>query len=442
MTLKRKLKTYLSTEGKKKIICTYDKIPYLLQFINPKAYRLLIDEYHSFIKAYSYRDKAINGILENYSKFKSFCFLSATGIPADFKPDVLFGVTEYITLWKEKEKITVLPFKTNKPYMIAAQIIKAYQDKGFIEVDEIKSYEAYFFVNSVTEIADILKQTQLTDDECRIICADNIQNKRKLAGFTISSSTDKPKKFNFITSKSFEGVDYHSETGMCFVVSNVHNKHTLISVDMDIPQIAGRIRTKTNPHRNKIIHIFNTKANELFKSYEEMKEDIREEMKNAQERVNTLNALSIGARKQQREELIKTKGSYIKYDKETETFIVDDMRGKLQLYSFKLNNQIYTSGNSLRQEYQNAEILTTNVHWEIAPDAYVKNIIAKPTFRDCLKRYIDIKENNPLQFGEAQLLEERYPILSRGYHKLGLKELKRHRSIKSIEVAIESLQDT
>ena len=49
------LKSYLKSEGAKKIMCTYDKVPRLLDFINPKDYRILIDEYHSLLKAYSYR---------------------------------------------------------------------------------------------------------------------------------------------------------------------------------------------------------------------------------------------------------------------------------------------------------------------------------------------------------------------------------------------------
>ena len=88
--------------------------------------------------------------------------------------------------------------------MIAAQFIKVYQTKGFLNVNGKESKEAYFFINSVREIKDILKQTQLTEDDYRIICADNDKNRMTLKGYTISSSTDTSKKFNFITSKSFE----------------------------------------------------------------------------------------------------------------------------------------------------------------------------------------------------------------------------------------------
>ena len=57
LELKKKLKDYLSSVGVKKIICTYDKIDKLMEFINPKDFKLTIDEYHNFLKQYSFRDR-------------------------------------------------------------------------------------------------------------------------------------------------------------------------------------------------------------------------------------------------------------------------------------------------------------------------------------------------------------------------------------------------
>lgn len=307
LELKKKLKDYLSSVGVKKIICTYDKIDKLMEFINPKDFKLTIDEYHNFLKQYSFRDKAINGVLAHFKEFKSYCFLSATPIPEDLKPSILNDIPEYTANWKTIDDITVYPYHTDKPYMVVAQFIKTYQEKGYLKVNGIESKEAYIFINSVTEIKAILQQTQLTEDEYRIICADNSKNRRTLEGHAISSSADTSKKFNFITSKSFEGVDYYSETGLCFVVSNVQNKHTLVSIDMDIPQIVGRIRTKSNPFRNKLVHIFNTKATDHYVTFEEMKLIVDKEIKAAQERADAFNNpnLSEAAIKQQANEVKK-----------------------------------------------------------------------------------------------------------------------------------------
>ena len=95
----KKLREFLSVSGTKKIICSYDKIPRLLEYINPADFRLLVDEYQCLLKAYSYRQKAINGVLENYRLFRSFCFMSATPILPDFKPSCLADVDEIQVDW-------------------------------------------------------------------------------------------------------------------------------------------------------------------------------------------------------------------------------------------------------------------------------------------------------------------------------------------------------
>ena len=411
LELKKKLKDYLSSVGVKKIICTYDKIDKLMEFITPKNFKLTIDEYHNFLKQYSFRDKAINGVLAHFKEFKSY--------------------------WNAIDDIIVYPYHTDKPYMVAAKFIKTYQAKGYLKVNGVESKEAYFFINSVTEIKAILKQTQLTEDEYRIICADNPKNRRTLEGYTISSSTDVPKKFNFITSKSFEGVDFHSETGLCFVVSNVLNRHTLVSIDMDIPQIVGRIRTKSNPFRNKVVHIFNTKATDHYTTFKEMKKIVNEEVKAAQERADILNnaKLSEAAIKQQVNEIKKVGvESYLSYQENK--FVVNDMVAKLQLYSYYIATVVYQSDKSLRETYAQSGIVATKGKWHIAPEKFVKELITEPTFRELHKQYCNIKEN-PMTFDlETIEIEHRYPILGRAYRILGVKELKRLRTIKSIKEAL------
>ena len=52
---RKELVSYLSSSRTKKIMCTYDKLPRLIEYLNPTSYRLLVDEYHSLLKAYSYR---------------------------------------------------------------------------------------------------------------------------------------------------------------------------------------------------------------------------------------------------------------------------------------------------------------------------------------------------------------------------------------------------
>lgn len=63
---------------------------------------------------------------------------------------------------------------------------------------------------------------------------------------------------------------------------------------MDIPQIAGRIRTKSNPFRNKIVHIFNPKVMNYYLPFDEMKRKTDEELAAAEERIQVLNESKLG----------------------------------------------------------------------------------------------------------------------------------------------------
>jgi hypothetical protein len=436
--VKVELISFLKKSGKKKIICTYDKIEKLIAIINPQEYKILIDEYHNLLKFYSFRNKAIDGVMNNYKRFRAYCFLSATPIPQDLMPEIFQGIPQYIAEWKSEEQIMVYPYHTDKPCMIASKIIVKYKLNGYLTVNGEKSHEAYFFINSVREIASILKQSQLTNDECRIICAENLQNKKKLEGFDISSSTDTPRMFNFITSKSFEGVDYYSETGLCFVISNTQKTHTLISIDMDIPQIAGRIRTRSNPFKNKLVHIYNTPIFTRYKTYDIIKNEVENDIKAAKERASIFNGdtLTPDARKQQIEDVKKLGNeSYLRYI--DNRFEVNDMVGKLKLYSYIVGKLIYLSDDSLRKYYSNAGILTAKgKQWEVAPKSVVENLIKNPQFRDCLRRFCQIMSTDNgsiLQKEELLEIQARYPFLEEGYKKLGVKGLNSLGTIKSIK---------
>ncbi len=436
--LKTELMDYLSTANPKKIICTYDKLPRLLEIIDGKEFRLLVDEYHNFLKQYSFRENAINGILDNFRKFKSFCFLSATPIEPNLKPDALSDVTEYVANWGDTQNIKIVPKKTNKPYMVIAGIIQAYQRQGFITVDgDKRSNEAYIFMNSVADIVKVLGHTQLTNKNCRVICADTEKNKKKLNHIAISNTSSKPKQFNFITCKSFEGADFHSETGLSFVVSNVQNKNTLVSIDLDLPQIAGRIRNKSNPFKNLVIHIFNTRKDDLFADYAAIEEEAKKQLQYAQERADSFNKLSNGAKKQQRKEVEKN-SVYLKYDKNRDCFVVNDLLVKMNLYEYKLMHQIYRSGKSLLEAYKKAGLDYAPIDWILLENEFLSSLGKKTTFLEAFNKYLSLMYTLDLQ--EKSDIEKRFPFIRKAYSILGVDEVKRLRTARAVEQALLSIK--
>ncbi len=206
---------------------------------------------------------------------------------------------------------------------------------------------------------------------------------------------------------------------------------------MDIPQIAGRIRTKENPFWNKVIHIFNTKPSDGFTSYKDIEQQVQLNMDAATERVDELNnsKLSPNAMKQQIEEAKKLgNNSYLK--RVNDKWVVNDMIGKLQLYNFMINDIIYQSGKSLKEAYKDTEIATTSILWEIAPSPFIK----QPPFRESLKIYCNAKEKDSMaDTPELQDIEARYPIIKMGYSSLGIQKMRKSRTIKAIKEELENM---
>lgn len=248
--------------------------------------------------------------------------------------------------------------------------------------------------------------------------------------------------FTFITSKSFEGADYFSKTGLCFVVSSASNPHTQASIDTDIPQIAGRIRSKDNPFRNFLVHIFNNtyKKLNLDMTYEQMKAKTDDALLTAQETVKLFNgAKSKKVKDNLRDNLKHDLNSlYVRYDKQKDEFIINDILPKLELYNFQINKITYGSGLSVTRGYEDNGIDTINKDY-----IRVKDTIStkKLSFKDAFLQYAEIKASNPLS-PQLLAIEKEQPLVREAYHKLGEDKVRSLRYVKkSVENALTSLEN-
>ena len=365
--------------------------------------------------------------------------MSATPISPDFTPSVLDGVEQIDAVWENTDTLIVKLEQTNNPYVKAANIINSYKTDGYLDVDGNKSYEAFFFINSVTDIAAILKHCNLSNDEVKIVCADNEDNQKKISGYTISNSRDENKKFTFITSKSFEGADYFSDTGLCFVVSNSRNKNTLLDISTDIYQIAGRIRTPENPFRNKLVHIFNTTGKRKLSldiTYDEYKLSIQNEIELATKIINTINEVDNG--QGIAEKMIKSE--YIMKD-ENGKYLLNDMVVKLDLMNFKIEQQIYKTGLQLKKNYKTNGILTTKIDYEKLENT-IDKASKKMPFKEAYLKYSELRKS--LDFGnQVAEIAKIQPLVVDAYNKLGDDAVKKLRYIKKdIEKALINSDDS
>lgn len=365
--------------------------------------------------------------------------MSATPISPDFTPSVLDGIEQIDAVWENTDTLVVKLEQTNNPYVKAANIINSYKRDGFITIEGKKSYEAFFFINSVRDIAAILKHCNLSNDEVKIVCADNEPNRVKLSGYTISNSRAANKKFTFITSKSFEGADYFSDTGLCFVVSNSRNKNTLLDISTDIYQIAGRIRTETNPFRNILVHIFNTSGKRKLNldiTYNEYKLVIQNKIKGANVIINAANADEDA--KNMVEQMIRNE--YIMKD-ETGNYSLNDMLIKLDLFNYKIEQQIYKTGVQLQKNYNTNGILTTKKDYEKLENT-IDKASKKLSFKDAYLKYSEFRKG--FDFGnQAAEIAKIQPLVVDAYSKLGDDMVRKLRYIKKdIEKALINSNDS
>lgn len=105
------IKKYIdNTTGAKKIMCTYDSLPKVIEAAG-FGYNLLIDELHLLFTQYVFRDKAVKNVLNNYNRFKSWSFLTATPIEYDLMLEELKGIPTYKIDWESKQEIGVKAIK-------------------------------------------------------------------------------------------------------------------------------------------------------------------------------------------------------------------------------------------------------------------------------------------------------------------------------------------
>ena len=149
---------------------------------------------------------------------------------------------------------------------------------------------------------------------------------------------------------------------------------------MDIPQIAGRIRTKSNPFRNKIVHIFNPKVMNYYLPFDEMKQKIAKELAAAEERVQVLNESKLGevAKKQQDDELKKL-GADTYIIKKGDRYEVNDMVAQLKLYQHWTTRIVYRSAEALQEGYRQLGMAIVQTYeWSIADENIIKGVVSMP----------------------------------------------------------------
>ena len=405
----KELKAYLLDENipVKKIMVTYDSLPTIMKYINPSEYNLLIDELHLLFTSYSFRYAACRNVLDNYTKFKQYCFMTATMLEKEFIITELADLPVVTAEWEDVKVITIRSVQCEAPLVHTVVYL----------INECLSGEkkgnCYLFINSVEFIKDMVDYCKLTDENTRAVWSINNPTK---TGLIRGLTTDEPKKINFFTSTAFEGVDILDREGHIYVISDGLKAHTLIDISTSMQQIAGRIRN--TKYLGIITHIFNTTKYNIRVTYEEYKKATEFEIAKAKRMVTDFDTLTNDYQDFFRIRMKKdvTGDNYLMMREDSIFF--DENLVKIDLYNFKVTKSLYTIRVNLTEEYQKYGF---GVEENISELDKIVRVNPKPNFKDTVIELQKGDDDFRLQ------AFKKYPYLSEAIDKIGydgIEELK------------------
>lgn len=413
------IKDYVSkANGVKKIICTYDSLPKVIEAVGYDYY-LLVDELHLLFTQYCFRDRAVRGVLDSFHKFKGWSFLTATPIEQDLMLKELKDIPVYNIDWEAKKEFKV---NTIKCKQIKATLKKTIED--FVNGKVFGNM--HIFVNSVDFIAKMIKNCNLTgrNDLVRVIFSKNNEKyKGTCQGIKNGKTTDEVKKINFYTSTCFEGCDLYDIDAKVYIVSDSSKAQTLYDISTQIRQIAGRIR---NARSNEITHLYTKTRYSEDLTYEQYKVIALKEAKEAKEWVIDMNKKESRYKNTKESEFV-----YVYKPDRNSKFEFDENLVKWDIFNFKNIKCTYSLYTNITLEYSKAGMSTINSTSSVS-DELLKDEDTRTTFKDAIEEYDTLmKYKEEIQFGFSLsdndriiLLKGKYPFIQEAYEKLGMETIK------------------
>lgn len=406
------IEDYLRNSPKPKLLATYDSVPRLNGLIKDKSgWRVVVDEYQYLLIDSSFKSETELRLLETLEEFPHVTYLSATPIAdkymrqMDWFKDLPYTILE----WSNVEQRFVKRVQSKNPINNAVEIVRNYQ-KGiypFILVNgkKTESKECVIFLNSVTNIANIIRQTELQSDEVNIIVAFSEENNllvkklgRDFGIGRIPLKGEPHKKFTFCTSTAFAGCDFYSTCASTFVISDNKKACTSIDIATELAQIAGRQRLECNPFRNTTTFIYNVDVGEneenSYKSVLDAK--LQKSVKNADYKNSVMD-------KDLKEDFIKEtvdsqklnkySKNYVWYDEINQRFSVNRMAYLNDCFSYDVQKENYLDGITVRKQLEDNDF---NINGDEVYSDYEEQlecIIRKESFADRMKRYCEYRKN-------------------------------------------------
>lgn len=427
---------YLEKSDKPKIMVTYDSMPRLAKLIADKSdWRVVVDEYQFLLIDSGFRsDKAI-ALLDVVNEFDYVTYLSATPIADKYIQGMeQFKDVPYTELkWGDRvERIDVERIVSAKPINNAIEIVRNYQNGNLTQKGDAVSKECVIYLNSVTNIVNIIRQTGLSPDEVNIIVAKTDENNNFIKelgrGYEVGSiplKGEPHKMFTFCTSTAFAGCDFYSTCASTFVISDNKKVHTSIDIATELVQIAGRQRLACNPFRKTIVFIYNVDIGES--NADIYKEAIEKKLKDSEELAVWKNGAPDNCKKDviketsEMQNIKKYSENYVRYDEKSDSFTVNRWAYLNELFAYDVQHENYQDSIIVKKQLEESGFGIKGEEKRSDYKEQLKCILVKEGFADRMKRYCELrqlKETNPYYLAD-EIMERQYEDLKLYYDRLG-----------------------
>lgn len=430
----------------RKIICTFDSLPALMKikgFI-PKEFKLLVDESHTLVNLGSFKAPKCEYILQNYSKFQSFVFLTATPTKREYFPDMISHLPLCTIEWDNVRVVKFNLQRLEKGVSINNALFNLCLSY-LLGREEGNAHIFYNSVNEITKVMEWLSKIVGTDgkavfnrNDIRLICSKSAKNESKLdtklgAWGLVDDVVEKPVgKLNFYTSTMFEGSDIFDSKGKTYIIINGLRDYTKVDFHVLIPQICGRIR---DTQYSEYVNILLSNVPEVAScTKDEWQSTVLTKIKGSNDLLEALNSPVNKDKPAVVKALLDSiaKDPYIFLNDDTKQFYVSDVALKSELQSYEAMEATYVvrdvegvdhnvSGYSASfRELLNDE--SKQVQFTSPISGMSKLLSGYQSFSETMQEYVEAREKPDEQI--YTLIDARNMIFNKYYIALGPEKIK------------------
>lgn len=264
-----------------KFMITYDSAHYLIDYLVSKnlidRFYIIADEFQSIFLDSYFKAEVENSFLTGLQVCPNIIYLSATPMLDKYlsRLSEFRDLKYYYIDWSDSGYVETIKIQRKQTGALSSEaciIVGNYLEGNFpMAINErneiVKSTEAVFYFNSVTEIIRVINKSGLTSEQVNILCSNTEDNRRKLKKIKhyigkIPMENEPNKMFTFCTSTCYIGADFYSKCASTYIFADPNLKCLALDISLDLPQIAGRQRDRENPFKNNITIFYKTTRGE------------------------------------------------------------------------------------------------------------------------------------------------------------------------------------